>query len=151
MSLLSNAIVVSLFFITLSVYDLITKRTIGGGLRRGGVYMLTSSYKSHALSSTITSPFQWHCRLGHPSSARLQLFLSLKSRPSFSCEACQLGKHHQTSLPCDTTTRSFHPFQHVHSDIWGPSPVLGYEGHRYFVIFIDNHSRMCQCYILKKK
>lgn len=34
--------------------------------------------------------------------------------------------------------------------MWGPSPVISIQGFRYYVIFIDNWSRYCLFYPLKK-
>ncbi|KAH7844255.1 hypothetical protein Vadar_026123 [Vaccinium darrowii] len=56
--------------------DLQTKRMIGGGYEKNGLYYLQEQQQqqssSHsALHSTVT-PYQWHCRLGHPSSANLR-------------------------------------------------------------------------------
>uniref|UniRef100_A0A2N9G5A4 Integrase catalytic domain-containing protein n=1 Tax=Fagus sylvatica TaxID=28930 RepID=A0A2N9G5A4_FAGSY len=42
-------------------------------------------------------------------------------------------------------------FDLIHSDVWGPSPVMAFSGHRYYVTFIDDHSRCTWVYLLKKK
>ena len=39
----------------------------------------------------------------------------------------------------------------VHSDLCGPMETLSFGGSRYFITFIDNYSRYCQTYFLKKK
>ncbi|XP_042056533.1 uncharacterized protein LOC121801150 [Salvia splendens] len=53
--------------------DLQKKRTIGGGHERGGLYYLdTVSPVSPSALSAAVFPYQWHCRLGHPSSASLR-------------------------------------------------------------------------------
>ncbi|KAG6410313.1 hypothetical protein SASPL_128371 [Salvia splendens] len=60
--------------------DLQTKRTIGGGHERGGLYYLdnVSPVSPSALSAAV-SPYQWHCRLGHPSSASLRSLVPVAS------------------------------------------------------------------------
>ena len=48
-------------------------------------------------------------------------------------------------------SQSLHPFDLVHLDVWGPcrySTVLGY---RYFITFVDDHSRMTWIYLLKDR
>uniref|UniRef100_A0A2N9GF06 Integrase catalytic domain-containing protein n=1 Tax=Fagus sylvatica TaxID=28930 RepID=A0A2N9GF06_FAGSY len=60
--------------------DLKTKRMIGGGFVKDGLYYFQPSSTSipSALHST-NSPYQWHCRLGHPSSiVHSSNFLSLE-------------------------------------------------------------------------
>ena len=37
--------------------------------------------------------------------------------------------------------KSQKPFDIVHSDVWGPFPILSNLGFRYFVIFIDDYTR----------
>uniref|UniRef100_A0A2N9H2N5 Uncharacterized protein n=1 Tax=Fagus sylvatica TaxID=28930 RepID=A0A2N9H2N5_FAGSY len=61
--------------------DLKTKRMIGGGFVKDGLYYFQPSSTSvpSALHST-NSPYQWHCRHGHPSSGR-QLQESMLSAP----------------------------------------------------------------------
>ncbi|KAG6385467.1 hypothetical protein SASPL_154302 [Salvia splendens] len=60
--------------------DLQTKRTIGGGHERGGLYYLdnVSPVSPSALSAAVSS-YQWHCRLGHPSSASLRSLVPVAS------------------------------------------------------------------------
>ena len=43
------------------------------------------------------------------------------------------------SIPFPTRTFiSTRPFELVHSDVWGPSPVLSKGGYSYYVTFIDD-------------
>jgi hypothetical protein len=43
------------------------------------------------------------------------------------------------------------PFALIHSDVWGPSPVSIVSGVRWFVIFVDDCTRMTWLYLLKHK
>lgn len=38
-----------------------------------------------------------------------------------------------------------------HSDVWGPAPVTSDNGFRYFLLFVDDCSRMTWVYFLKSK
>ncbi|KAK4395796.1 hypothetical protein Sango_1733900 [Sesamum angolense] len=83
------------FFPSYCVFqDLQTRRTIGGGHERGGLYFLNTfpPIEARALSASV-SPLQWHCRLGHPSLHTLQKVLLIKSS-RLACESCELRKHH---------------------------------------------------------
>lgn len=42
-------------------------------------------------------------------------------------------------------------FHLVHSDVWGPAPIVGGNGFKYFVTFIDDCTRMTWVYFLKHK
>ena len=71
---------------------------IGGGVESDRVYHL--SHASVAATSTIFFPFQWHCRLGHPSLTKLKKIESFsESVSNFSCDVYQLGKHHCVYFP----------------------------------------------------
>ena len=42
-------------------------------------------------------------------------------------------------------------FDLIHSDVWGPSPVSSHEKFKYYVTFIDDHSRFTWVYFLCSK
>ena len=39
----------------------------------------------------------------------------------------------------------------IHSDVWGPSPVSTKGGSRYYVSFIDDHTRYCWVCLMKHR
>ncbi|KAK4406722.1 Retrovirus-related Pol polyprotein from transposon RE2 [Sesamum angolense] len=133
------------------IQDLQTRRTIGTGHERGGLYFLdtTPPVDARALSASV-SPLQWHSRLGHPSLPTLQKILPIDSA-RLECESCELGKHHRASFPPRVEKRSSSPFTLVHSDIWGPCRFESLRGFRYFITFIDDYSRMTWVYLLKDR
>ena len=96
----------------------------------------------------------WHYRLGHPNFAYLKRLLpslfNNKSLVSFQCEICQLAKHTRTSFIPRPYTPST-PFSLIHSDIWGPSKVTTSNGKRWFITFIDDHTRITWVYLLREK
>ena len=57
--------------------------------------------------------------------------------------------HRQSFKPTNTRMNSI--FSLVHADVWGPAPVIGGNGFRYFVIFVDDCTRMTWIYFLKHK
>uniref|UniRef100_A0A2N9FBM1 Integrase catalytic domain-containing protein n=1 Tax=Fagus sylvatica TaxID=28930 RepID=A0A2N9FBM1_FAGSY len=142
------------FFPSYCVFqDLKTKRTIGGGFEKDGLYYFRPFHTSipSALRSSV-SPYQWHCRLGHPSFLNLQkLVPSLSDFSSFNCETCELSKHHRATFKLRNDEPCLHPFELVHSDVWGPARTTGLCGARYFVTFIDDHSRLTWVYVLKDR
>ncbi|CAL5418427.1 unnamed protein product [Camellia sinensis] len=150
------------FFPTHCVFqDLATGKTIGNGRAQGGLYFLDAVppvVPSQALKCTIGSSLsllhQWHRRLGHPSFNVLEkLFPSLVRdcpRSIFGCDACELAKHKRTCYP-SINKRSTFPFMLIHTDVWGPSPVVSTSGYRWFVTFIDCFSRVTWIYLLRTK
>jgi hypothetical protein len=96
----------------------------------------------------------WHYRLGHPNFMYLEklvpsLFTN-KNSESFKCEVCQLSKQIHSSDPT-ISYKSSHPFAIIHSDVWGPSPVKNITGTRWFVFFVDDHTRLTWLFLMKEK
>lgn len=66
------------------------------------------------------------------------------------CESCQFGKAH--SLPfSNSNNRAFGSFDLIHSDVWGPTPMLSANGYEYYVLFVDDYSQFTWLYPLKQK
>ena len=47
--------------------------------------------------------------------------------------------------------RTFAPFELVHSDVWDPYLVLSPTRFKYFVIFVDDFSRVTWLYLMKSR
>ncbi|KAJ9536128.1 hypothetical protein OSB04_un000705 [Centaurea solstitialis] len=145
------------------IQDPKTKQILGKGRRVGRtlevVYLrlpLSSSHTNLAAPISTTSSFDlWHARLGHLSSARIKLLansgvLGNVTSNEVSCLSCKLGKHHALPFELNDYT-SVSAFDLIHSDVWGPAPHPSMGGHRYFVIFIDDHTRFTWIYLIKHR
>jgi len=64
------------------------------------------------------------------------------------CNGCKLAKVF-VLLFNQSIYVSSSPFDLIHSDVWGPSPIAIKEGSRYYVSFIDDHTRYCWVYLMK--
>ncbi|KAJ6733370.1 hypothetical protein OIU74_005177 [Salix koriyanagi] len=143
------------------VKDLITKEVLLSGRSKDGLYVLSESSatllpQAFLSTSLAASADFWHRRLGHPSSRILSLLASNKKvtctslRFDFQCQACPLGKSSRLSLgPMGHKTST--PFELIFSDVWGPAPFLSSDGFRYFVIFVDAHTKYIWYYPIALK
>lgn len=67
------------------------------------------------------------------------------------CDACQHGKQIQLPFPKGQAWRASQKLQLVHTDVCGSMSIPSLNGNRYFLLFIDDFSRMCWAYFLKAK
>ena len=116
--------------------DIATDRMIGSGIRKGKLYYLEEERQAVA---------------NHVEGKKLkpELFLN-KNNVEFNCDVCELAKSHRISyFPSEKKVDV--PFMKVHSDVWGPARIPTPSGHRYFVTFIDECTRMVWVSLLKHK
>ena len=99
---------------------------------------------------------QWHQRLGHPHLKIVRRIITIHGLPTldynkdYFCDACLSSKAHK--LPyANSPNQTRRPLKLIHSDLWGPSPVLSHLGHKYYVIFVDDFTRYTWMYSLKLK
>ena len=102
----------------------------------------------------------WHKRIGHVNVQRLK---SMQNQnivigiPKFKvdgmqgvCEACQLGKQSRAVFPHDQHV-SKEVLDVVHTDVWGPTKTTSMGGCRFYVMFIDDHTRKVWVYFMQEK
>ena len=74
----------------------------------------------------------------------------LKSSDISDCSGCKLAKF--SALPFSKSLSfSSAPFDLIHSDVWGPSPIPTKGGSRYYVSFIDDCTRYSWVYLMKHR
>ena len=101
----------------------------------------------------------WHRRLGHINFDNLVKVSNLgvvRNLPNITkpsnpiCRYCQLGKktrvrfktkEHSTSKPLDM----------AHTDLCGPTRTKSMQGESYFMLFIDDFTRMAWVFFIKEK
>ncbi|CAL8991566.1 unnamed protein product [Prunus brigantina] len=69
---------------------------------------------------------------------------------SFQCDTCELAKSHCVPFLL-SSNKSLVPFSLVHSDVWGPAKIATLAWARWFVMFIDDCTRMTWVSLLKTK
>jgi hypothetical protein len=142
--------------------DIRTQAIIGRGTKRKGLYYVDDVASGHVHQvqnhhvNIHKNIWLWHHRLGHASFGYLKkLFTSLFDEipdPSYSlkCNVCILAKSHRTSYPVSLTKRT-KPFELIHSDVWEPAPITTQSGIRWFIMFVDDCTRMTWLYTIQHK
>ncbi|KAK9119163.1 hypothetical protein Scep_017256 [Stephania cephalantha] len=111
-----------------------------------------------AYSAMKTNAELWHKRLGHFNHKAVMTLQKKNMVQGFpyleldirDCIACQQGK--QTRLPFKQATwRATEKLKLIHTDVFGPYNTPSLNGSKYFLIFIDDYSRMCWIYFLRFK
>ena len=106
-----------------------TKQIIGRGCEFRGLYIDPYVVSRLVACSGVTTPFETHCRLGHPSLPLLKkLFPQFSSLSSLDCESCQFAKHRRLPSSPKVNKRASAPFELIHLDVWGPCPVVSPTG-----------------------
>jgi len=100
----------------------------------------------------------WHLRLGHMSERAMEelhkrkLLKNMESCKLDFCKYCVLGKQCKVSFkPTNKENRAKEVLNYIHSDVWGPAPTKSHGGARYFVTFMDDHSRKIWVYFMREK
>jgi hypothetical protein len=131
---------VAIFFPDFCVFqDLSTRKLIGTGEVRDGLYHYKPLSASVFHSQRIPDSTLWHQRLGHPSTSSIPTTLNFP-KSHLPCDVCARAKH--TRLPFFfNTNKSTFCFNRIYCDIWGGYPTASYSGAHYFLTIVDDYSR----------
>ena len=101
------------------------------------------------------STMLWHKKLGHMSERVLKILSEHGLLPGLRkvslpfCEHCVISKQHRLKFgTSDSRTATI--LELIHSDVW-QAPVKSMGGAGYFVSFIDDYSKRCWVYPIKRK
>jgi len=114
-----------------------------------------------ALSTETANTWQdWHRRFSHIGVSGLQCTLSKwlvtgmtvndTDLPKFDCAACMQAKLVHAPFPCQSESRAERPGDLTHMDLW-ECHATGIHSTRYFISFIDDHSRCTAIEFLQTK
>ena len=125
-----------------------------------GLYILQGEILNDSenvvISTVLENTELWHLRLGHISQRGLHeivkqgLLGNDKIKDLEFCEHCIYGKSSRVKFS-HAIHRTKETLDYVHSDSWGPAPVISHGGNRYFLTIIDDCSRRVWVYLLKHK
>ncbi|GJS62129.1 retrovirus-related pol polyprotein from transposon TNT 1-94, partial [Tanacetum coccineum] len=124
-------------------------------------FPITFRYEEHtALKATTTDEaLLWHMTLGYLNFQSLNLLhrknmvggLPQIHKIEVVCEGCALGKHHRKPFPKGVAWRAKDILELVHTDLCGPMRNPSHANNLYFIIFIDDFSRLTWVYFMKEK
>nr|KYP35474.1 Retrovirus-related Pol polyprotein from transposon TNT 1-94 [Cajanus cajan] len=112
-----------------------------------------------AFPSSVDDFVLWHKRLGHFSYSTLKQISSnglIQNLPSVEddvdvCDVCQFGKQCRLPFLAVTSWRAMEKLQLIHIDVCGPMSIASLNGSKYFLLFIDDFTRMSWVFFLKQK
>ncbi|KAK4393534.1 Retrovirus-related Pol polyprotein from transposon RE2 [Sesamum angolense] len=127
-----------------------------------GAQMLsnTSPYMGRtAMKAQEDQSWLWHRRLGHFNFQGLKILHQKKMMTDLpqiqavegACEACLQGKQHKKPFPSGTSWRAKAVLELIHTDVCDPMRTPSHEQNRYFILFIDDYSRMTWVYFMREK
>nr|GEV01064.1 retrovirus-related Pol polyprotein from transposon TNT 1-94 [Tanacetum cinerariifolium] len=128
-------------------------------MKNDSYYLNLDVADASAFSVTEDDSMKCHKRFGHFNYKTLQHMYFTKlvrdmppiGEVDSKCEGCELGKSHRLPFLKVGVTRATHKLEIVHSDIYGPMSTTSWSGNKYFVLFIDDYTRMCWVYLLSSK
>ncbi|KAH9684823.1 retrovirus-related pol polyprotein from transposon RE2 [Citrus sinensis] len=111
--------------------------------------------------TSVNKAILLHRKFGHPNHQILTHILKTaksihlpayqkQQMHQYICEACQMGKTHRLHFPI-TETKTSKILELIHTDLWGPSPIISRDGYQYYISFVDDYSRYTWIYPLKLK
>ena len=125
------------------------------------MYLLKLNIVEHCLlvEKNDEEAWLWHRRMCHQSAHTLHGMvkgnhaIGLPSSSNFEhkCSCCVAGKHARAPFPKATEFRASKPLELVYADICGPITPSTISGGKYFLLIVDDFSRLMWVAILKNK
>jgi hypothetical protein len=134
---------------------------VAKGIRtKNNVYVLKEEEEEECNLRKYDESWLWHRRLGHLNFdhiIKLKNNGAVKDLPKISkpydsvCKPCQIGKLTRTQFKSKNFPSTEKPLQLVHMDLCGPSRKEGTGKENYFMLIIDDYSRLTWVAFLKEK
>eukprot|EP00253_Pinus_taeda_P020619 PITA_20619 len=142
-----------------SVCDLDTGKTVIKGRRTPNNIYIFEEGQEQCYLSKDDEHWLWNRRLGHLSFSQIRKackyqavrgLLDIKIPDNTICKSCQFGKKTRTNFP-EKEGLANSPLELVHTDVCGPFRKRSPRGEEYFILFIDDFSRMVWLGLMKHK
>jgi hypothetical protein len=123
------------------------------------IYVLSEIGNEKCFLGKEYESWLWHRRMRHmhfDNLVKVSKIEAFKEMPQITkptktlCKHCQQGKKTKTRFKSKeySTTR---PLEIVHIDLVGPTTTMGLKGERYFMLLVDDYTRMTAVFFLKNK
>lgn len=111
------------------------------------------------LGETCEQTWLWHARMGHinftalkqMSDKNLVCGLPKIYNPTRLCEGCLVGKQTRKSYPSQAGFKEKQRLELLYEDLCGPISPPTPAGNRYFMLFVDDFTRVMWVYMMKTK
>jgi hypothetical protein len=123
------------------------------------LYLKLDAVEGHVFYAKVDESIMWHKRYGHFNFKSLKFIHDTGMVDDMleihvsdqTCDSCELRKQHRQPFPQSISKRATHKLELVHSDICGPMSITSLSNNLYFILLIDDFSRMTWVYFLKTK
>jgi len=141
------------------VRDLDTGDIVIKGIRTPNNLYILNGGQQQCYLRTNDEHWLWHRRLGHLSFSQIRKsckYQAVCDLPDIRipdntiCKSCQFDKQTRNNFT-EKEGLASKPLELVHTDVCGPSRKRSPQGEEYFILFINNFSRMCWIGLLKHK
>jgi hypothetical protein len=123
------------------------------------IYMLSEIGNEKCCLGKENEIWLWHKRMSHMhfyNLVKVNKREAVREMPQITkptnslCKQCQQGKQTKTRFKSNeySTTR---PHEIMHTDLVGPTKTNGLKGERYFMLLVDDYTRMAAVFFLKNK
>jgi transposase InsO family protein len=123
------------------------------------IYVLNEIGREKCCLGKENESWLWHRRMGHinfDNLVKINRKEAVKEMPEISkptntlCEHCLQGKQTRTKFKSkEYSTKK--PLDIVHTDLCGPTRTKGLNGEQYFMLLVDDYTRMTVVFFLRKK
>ncbi|WCJ34767.1 Retrovirus-related Pol polyprotein from transposon TNT 1-94 [Euphorbia peplus] len=111
------------------------------------------------LNKTEEEAWLWHTRFGHVNFPAIQLMqknqmvhgLPNLIQPKEICSGCLLSKQARKPFPSQSNFTAKIALELIHGDLCGPISPVTPAGNKYFMLLVDDYTRMMWVYMIKTK
>jgi transposase InsO family protein len=123
------------------------------------IYVLSEIGNEKCCLGKEDESWLWHRRMGHihfDNLVKVSKREAVREMPQITkptntlCKHCQQGKQTKTRFKSKEYSMT-RPLEIVHTDLVGPTTTKGLKGEKYFMLLVDDYTRMTTVFFLKNK
>jgi hypothetical protein len=123
------------------------------------IYVLSEIGNEKCCLGKEDESWLWHRRMGHihfDNLVKVNKREAVREMPQITkptntlCKHCQQGKQTKTRFKSKEYSMT-RPLEIVHTDLVGPTKTKGLKGEKYFMLLVDDYTRMTAVFFLKNK